>query len=163
MILESAQLLSTAHRLLDGVEETVNVNGRNKKVWRFVPEYQDDYRHGIYQATHVNHPSAVWARKTNNNYNWLYCLFYQLCIEYTHRYNKIHKCASMNSQLSAPPQNIDVGYFTPPTLAMPDEYKTHGSAVACYRAYYRGEKTPFARWTNRRVPEWFMENNNVCV
>jgi len=163
MILESAQLLSTAHRVLDGEQATLIVNGREKKTYLFAPEYQDDYRHGIYQATHINHPSSIWARKTNNNYNWLFCLFNSLCREYTYRYGKIHKCESLMTRLDSPPRNIDVGYFTQPTLAMPDEYKISADAIECYRAYYRGAKTDFARWTKRPVPEWFMEKNNVCL
>ena len=58
MILESAQLLSTAHRLLDG----------NKLA---------DER-GLYKATHINHPSSIWVRKSSENYYWLWNLYDQL-------------------------------------------------------------------------------------
>ena len=64
MILEYAQLLSTAHRVLDGVEiiEKKYVLGslparwRKCKVWKL----NDDRDSILYKATHMNHPSAVW-------------------------------------------------------------------------------------------------------
>ena len=67
MILEYAQILSTAHRVLD--------NNNNE---------------GLYKATHINHPSTIWARTTSENYKWLYDLFLSLLDEYTFRYNKFH-------------------------------------------------------------------------
>ena len=63
MILEYAQLLSTAHRVLDGNEWADHV--------------------GLYKATHKNHPSAIWARESAGNYFWLNKLFQELCKEYT--------------------------------------------------------------------------------
>ena len=88
MILESAQLLSTAHRLLDGVEYTDKTKtGRNVKRWRL-----DDWRENkLYSATHMNHPCAVWCRETSANYRWLHDLLIEYCLEYTHRYGKTHK------------------------------------------------------------------------
>ena len=89
MILEYAQLLSTAHRVLDGKEYIDASSGRKIKRWRL----EDTSLEGcLYKATHVNHPSAVWVRQSNNNYNWLVCLFQSLLSEYTHRYGKIHSC-----------------------------------------------------------------------
>ena len=82
MILEAAQLLSTAHRVIDGLEtEGKSASGRRKKVW-VLPEDRD---FKLYNATHVNHPSAVWARQSNNNYNWLWCYLLEHCREYTRR------------------------------------------------------------------------------
>jgi hypothetical protein len=66
MILESAQLLSTAHRVLDGVAVIGGkLGGRKKTEWVL-----DDARQDVlYKATHMNHPSAIWARKSVENYN----------------------------------------------------------------------------------------------
>ena len=38
--------------------------------------------------------------------------------------------------------------------AMPCAYRCN-RAVEAYRAYYRGEKKRFARWTGRAKPAWF--------
>ena len=72
MILESAQMLCTAHHLLG------NTN---------VP----------YKPTHKNHPSAVWVRQNAKHYQWLYNHMLALGNEYTKRYNKIHKTMATTS------------------------------------------------------------------
>ena len=153
MILETAQLLSTAHRLLDG-EEYVgqSQSGRKAKRWR-LPDEREDI---LYSATHINHPSAMWCRQSNNNYNWLYYHFSGLLNEYTHRYGKTHKCADpkFRQMLCALPTNIPVGYLTPVTLAMPDEYKVGVDSLASYRNYYKQGKTHLHKWTKRQPPVW---------
>lgn len=155
MILETAQLLSTAHRILDGTEYIdKSKTGRNVRRWR-LPDDRDQH---LYSATHINHPSAVWCRATNNNYNWLYCHFGGLLQEYTHRYGKVHKCTPMSFWLRSTPFSIPIGYLTPVTPAMPDEYKVPHDSVASYRNYYRGAKQRMHKWTKREVPEWINEN-----
>jgi len=62
MILEYAQLLSTAHRVLDGViTEGVSPTGRKRKSYVL----SDARENILYSATHINHPSAIWVRKTH--------------------------------------------------------------------------------------------------
>ncbi len=152
MILETAQLLSTAHRLLDGVEYVgQSASGRKARRWRL----PDDRETILYSATHISHPSAVWCRQSNNNYTWLYCHFVGLLNEYTYRYGKTHKCAepAFRQMLQTLPANIPVGHFTPVTPAMPDEYKVPCS-VQSYRNYYKQGKTHLHAWTKRQVPDW---------
>jgi len=60
MIVETAQLLCSAHWMSGGS--------------------------ATYRKTHVNHPCAVWARKTKSNYLWLCNHGLALCNEYTKRY-----------------------------------------------------------------------------
>lgn len=166
MILEYAQLLSTAHRIIDGKQEIVEkyVNGslparyRKTKVWKL-----DDERDAVlYKATHVNHPSAVWTRQHAVNYNYLYKLFVATCNEYTHRYGKVHATdAKLREVLKTPPKNIFIDYKTRvwygPTPAMPDECKVAGDHQASYRKYYIDKKADMAKWTNREPPSWFIE------
>ena len=133
MILEYSQLLSTAHHVLD--------------------------THPViecYKPTHINHPSAVWVRQSNNNYNWLHCLLTELCKEYTYRYFKHHKVErdGLLKRLQQTPVNIPVGYKTQPTQAMPDAYKCDDS-IEAYRNYYKAGKSHLAKWSRRQQPEWF--------
>jgi hypothetical protein len=132
MILESAQLLSTAHHVLD------------------------DYNapKGIYKPTHKNHPSAIWARTTDSNYDWLYVLWRELMSEYKYRYLKVHACEKLIIPLRRLPFNIEKGPFTAPPKAMPDEYKVEDT-IQSYKNYYNGAKASFAKWTSRKAPEWF--------
>ena len=160
MILESCQLLSTAHRILDGEQIMGKTKlGRNVKRWIL----SDQYVYGniklndiLYQATHVNHPSAVWVRHSLLNYKWLHQLLVELCKEYTYRYGKVHKCESdgLVQALSVPPFKSPHTPFTEPTPAMPDQYKVPGNSVQSYRNYYNGEKQRMFRWKQRPVPEF---------
>ena len=68
MIVEYAQLLCTAHHVL-----------------------QDDRSDIPYRLVHKNHPCAIWARESLSNYLVLCELGLELCKEYTHRYKKTHK------------------------------------------------------------------------
>ena len=70
MILESAQMLCTAHRVLDG----------------------DDYANkmGLYKLAHKNHPSTIWVRSSYKIIEWLYDHMIALMNEYTYRYGKKH-------------------------------------------------------------------------
>jgi hypothetical protein len=153
MILETAQLLCTAHRILDGemyVGRTENT-GRKVKRWKMNDEFMESK---LYKATHVNHPSAIWARQSNNNYKWLYQHFVGLCQEYTYRYGKTHMCEDkLIIALAIPPKNIPINFLSEMPQAMPDEYK-RVNPVDGYRAYYIGEKVQQSKWTKRSVPEW---------
>jgi hypothetical protein len=151
MILEYAQLLSTAHRVLDGRESiTVSVSGRKKKVWT-IGDHRDDV---IYSATHINHPSAIWVRQSDKNYSWLFEMFQSLLKEYTYRYGKNHACEKLLWALEVRPNNIPRGIFTEPTPAMPDHYKVAGDSIQSYKNYYLGDKTRMFSWKNRETPYW---------
>ena len=162
MILEYAQLLSTAHRLLDnfGIVTYKGPNGRNRSD-HLLPN--DEKNQILYRATHKNHPSAVWCRASNENYEWLYKLFMALGDEYTYRYSSgggVHKSiALLASHLEDAPENIPVVGFTEPTPAMPDEYKVEGDSISSYRAYYIGSKQPLAKWSKRGAPFWWRTSN----
>ena len=152
MILESAQLLSTAHRILDG-RETVgkSASGRNVKRWIL----SDAREPVLYDATHINHPSAIWARQSVENYNWLSDHFYALMNEYTHRYNKQHKCyGELSYMLSSPPHNLKEYDMTAMPSAMADEYKISDDPIVNYRNYYKIGKARMHKWKNRQPPEW---------
>ena len=161
MILETAQLLSTAHRVIDGKEVTYNkmVAGSLPPRWRKTKKWHlsDDRENILYSATHINHPSGVWCRASNNNYNWLYTHFIALLDEYTHRYGKVHKCNDLVVALKSTPYGINVGPLTPVTPAMPDEFKVTSDTVASYRNYYRIAKKRMHKWKNRPVPEWINQ------
>lgn len=151
MILESAQLLSTAHRLLDGNMKVIEVNNRKKKVWELY-----DGREGIiYSATHINHPSAIWARTSVENYNWLVDHFFALMEEYTYRYGKKHKCSGEISYLlQSPPKNLTEYDWTKMPSCMDESYIVSNNPVDNYRNYYIKGKSHLHNWTKRDKPEW---------
>lgn len=180
MILETGQLLSTAHRLLTS-EETRQVYVRRGNPIKFKGEclvgrvslkpYALQYLPGdkiitkmnteilietrFYRKTHENHPCAIWVRASRGNYLWTYSLLENLCEEYTHRYGKVHKMqgSGLLYALADEPTRIAHTSITPPPLAMPDEYKDV-NPVQAYRNYYLGEKKRMLAYTNRDQPTW---------
>jgi hypothetical protein len=158
MIIEYAQLMSTAHRVLDGEEYyDKTANGRKIKRWRM----DDDREVKLMKASHINHPSAVWVRQSKNNYVWLYQMWACLLREYTHRYEKTHACARLIDVLAEIPHNLQDSNFSEPTPAMPDECKIVGNSLASYHKYYVERKNHFAKWTKREVPLWYKEAMNA--
>ena len=137
MCIEYAQLLSTAHRVLD--------NSRLSK----------SYDRDLCRSTHVNHPCAIWVRESSANYLWLYDLFVELLKEYTFRYGKQHALTRLVKKLGKLPKNIQVGKRTRPALAMPDQYKV-SSVVTSYRLFYMGAKRHLAQWKIRKQPTWYI-------
>ena len=150
MIIEYAQLMSTAHRMLDGIEYVDNSSGRRIKRWKL----NDQRENIVYKASHINHPSAVWTRSSVATYSWLYCLWVNCLNEYTHRYQKEHACEKLRFALVNFPTNMKNDTWSEPPQAMPEECKMP-SSIAAYRQYYVMKKNGFARWTNRSIPEWY--------
>ena len=155
MILESAQLLCTAHRLLDGLEtQGKSATGRNVKRW-LLPDAREPV---LYSATHINHPSAVWCRQSVENYNWLTDHMFALLNEYTYRYNKQHKIeGDISYMLQSPPFNLKEYDMTKMPSAMADEYKISDDPLVNYRNYYKVGKARMHKWTNRQPPEWIND------
>ena len=161
MILEYAQLLSTAHRILDGTT-SISRSKTGRKQTRYV--LPDAREHILYSATHANHPSAVWCRESNSNYIWLAELLEECCNEYTYRYGKTHKVESsglMQALKNNIPKNIPNKPFTEPTPAMPDECKVPGDSLRSYRNYYFQNKKHLWSWSgkinSRKMPVWLSD------
>jgi len=136
MILESAQMLCTAHH------HYAELNYPMVKV--------------PYKKAHYNHPSTIWCRQNAKQYMWLYNHMIALGEEYTKRYNKIHltitKCKEPLKQL---PLGIPDNTFTEPPQCMPEEYKVQGDSVSAYWNYYENEKH-----TVKSASEQIITRNN---
>ena len=128
MILESAQMLCTAHHCIMGEDADVP-----------------------YKAAHRNHPSTIWARQSGENYTWLYRHMMELGREYEKRYSKKHlsiiKC---EDPLSILPGGILETGLTEMPQCMPDEYKDKCS-VQAYWNYYIGEKHTVANPKTEKI------------
>jgi len=135
MILESAQMLCTAHHVYGNPDD--------------VP----------YKQAHLNHPSTIWARSSRPNYYWLYNHMMALGREYTKRYGKVHKtilkCAL---PLGFCPEGIESTVFTQPPQAMPDEYK-RDCAIHAYWLYYVYDKKHIAHNKEYLYDNKYIESN----
>jgi hypothetical protein len=152
MILETAQLLSTAHRVLDG-EEYVGKSKSGRKAKRWSLGDARDYT--LYSATHINHPSAVWCRQSVENYLWLADHLFALGNEYTHRYGKRHSTIEkLGYQLQSPPYKLKEWDMTKMPSCMDHQYIVSDDPIVNYRNYYQHGKTHLHRWTKREAPVW---------
>jgi hypothetical protein len=140
MLLESVQMLATAHHVLDG--RTVE---------------------GL-KPTHANHPCSLWVRESSSNYRWLRDMARGLSSQYSLRYGKQHKYdpAVFVGGLATQPAAILAGDPTPHPQCMPEAYRVPGDAVLAYRFYYIGMKMRFARWRNSvGVPYWIESTSEL--
>ena len=132
MILESAQMLCTAHHCYGDKYQVENVP---------------------YKQAHLNHPSTVWTRRSKSTYMWLYNHMIALGDEYKKRYGKTHlsitKCKDF---LAVPPRHIQGDDWCQPPQAMPDEYKDPCS-IQAYWNYYIGEKHTIANLKTEKLYE----------
>jgi hypothetical protein len=135
MILECAQLLSSAHHVLES------------------PMVDK-----VYKKTHVNHPSAVWVRESEAHYRYVYQLMLALGEEYTKRYHKTHlTITKMEEPLSHLPTNIPFKGWQDPPQCMPDEYKRDNTVIA-YQLYYNFKADTWA--ADSKPMKWYGETND---
>ena len=157
MIVESAQMLSTVHRMLDGIpEKRPSKSGKTTQTYYSFGDERDEL---YYLAVHKFHPCTVWTKESKANYVWHYELFKAMADEYQFRRNKVHATyQKLGDLLAKPPQNIsDIGLteFAQAMNHYPD-CKVSGDAVAAYRKYYHAAK-PFAKWEWKRpAPSWWQ-------
>jgi hypothetical protein len=79
MILETAQMLSTAHHVYDTPQAPL-----------------------VYKKAHLNHPCTIWVRESVDNYSWAFELFRELNNEFVRRRGKKH-LSWVKSQRSTSP------------------------------------------------------------
>ena len=147
MIVEYAQLLSTAHRVLDGrMIYKFSKTGRKQKHWEHPTLDQV-----LYKATHVNHPSAVWVRDSYEHYVWLYHLFIELNALYTEYTGKQHKSSELIHVLARLPNNIkDSGWLSDPYLAInTKEYPAVIPYMEC-----DDHTIPYKMYVNEKYKTW---------
>jgi hypothetical protein len=108
-----------------------------------------------YLPVHQKHPCTLWAGINRSNYKWLCELGFALSMEYTYRYNKVHKSEEVIKYCYDFIDKFPEGELTPFAQAMPDEFK-HPDSIQAYRKYYIHGKSHLHIWTGRPVPEWII-------
>ena len=160
MTVESGQMLSTAHRLLDGVMQLrPSKSGKTKVKYYRLPDNQMEVT--LYKNVHGAHPCTIWSMQTSENYKWHYKHFIALCDEYTFRFGKIHKTdIQLRYPLSILPKNIPEGPLTPFPLAMKSnpECMFEDDPIKSYKLFYQTKQSRFKMaWERgREKPDWFQ-------
>ena len=130
MILESAQMLSTAHWMTG--------------------------EKAPYKPSFRNHPCTVWVRNSKNNYRWLAEHALEMCREYKRRYKRTHKTQKVIEWCKKNTPKIKKTKRTRFAQAMPKKYKGR-NAVKSYRNYYLHEKLKFCKWRHSRKPKFVLD------
>jgi hypothetical protein len=131
MILESAQLLSTA----------MHVRGSTM---------------APYKPTHINHPCSIWTRATKGNYLWVYQHFVALLSEFYRRRGKMHACHAFTHRLRVGIERIPEGELQPfyngykAERDVFDAYKK--TLIAKWNEDTMNGRTPM--WGDRSCPDW---------
>lgn len=172
MVLETAQILSTAWHVLDGalldtdlastdpMFPMIDVAKQKDAGLQFgVTYYIGNQR--VYAPTHEHHPCSEWAREATGNYEWLWQLGQHLCDEHRHRYGRDHLSRHVLRSLEFPPPHLAEGPQTEPPPAMTEEYVVevdgYVDAVASYRNYYRVGKLHLLTYRKRAPPVWVAD------
>jgi hypothetical protein len=170
MILESAQMLCTAHWL--GWQRMLkpDMSSFSRKGYReWLHDQVDPRLRAPWKMTHVSHPCTQWTQRAWGNYMWLSLHGVELCREYTRRYGKVHKAEEVHRWLNRviPPTfegtTSAPNGITPFAIAMPEKYHVPDDPVASYRAYYLGDKARFAKWKKGNVPAWWSRPTYLDV
>lgn len=140
MILETAQLLCSAHHIVDPGNTEIP-----------------------YKLTHKNHPCAVWTRQSVFNYSFLVSLGEELCKEYTYRFHRTHKTQQHIEWLRLNVPNLPSTDFSTPPQCVGTTSK-RSCIVEAYRQYYinkymswRWNKRRRMRFTKRDVPQFLLD------
>lgn len=162
MIVELAQMLSTAHRVAGGDHPM------------------------LYRKTHVNHPMAIWVRTCRANYVYTVNLGMALCEEYYDRYGhtkgrqhatlerlqwlKDHYPRSwiaeaVPTKTKVKPKKTRFATLglpegcTPVPLCFGNHEECYGDdLVESYRKFYKASKASFAKWPEGREPDWWVSS-----
>ncbi len=173
MVVESAQMLSTAQRVFalhrGRGERAKVINRKGRTVNQIIlPEYNEtsgmkmtDSVAPFYWVSNENHPCNQWIRENSANYEYLYHVYVALTHQYIRRYSKVNAASNIAYDLEDPPLGIQIdSKRTSFVQALPDAYK-QDNAVDAYRAFYVYDKSKFASWERGvPAPDWFVEGLN---
>jgi len=103
------------------------------------------------------HPMTIWVGAPADNFAWTHALARALAQEYEHRFDRGHGAAAHLGTIAQKDWTaLGRNGLTPAPLCMPEEYKIPGDVIGSYRAFYAGEKSRFARYTRRPIPDFMM-------
>ena len=148
MILEYAQMLSTAHRKLDG------------------HKWADEQ--GLMKSTHESHPCTFWVEQSTYHYKWLYDVWVNLLFQYRTTYGREHSKAYLIAPLLHPPFNMVKRGFKPPYCVGNEELAKQVKDVTMFYKLYLISKYNawdakgysfnypwgFPNWLSKKDGEW---------
>jgi len=140
MCTESAQILSSAQRILGNTSEF------------------------LYKIYRGNPYPLKWVLLSSENYKWVLENYKEILKEYTRRYGKEHGAGNKNRvcELSKIPNLPSLGLTLPPCgtkgiykIPNPSSWE---DIIINYKYFYYVDKKKFAKWAhNTSIPSWYLE------
>lgn len=139
MILESAQIMSTAHWLAD-CSTAESLYGLS----------------AIYAPTHPSHPSVLWASQSLANWQWLREHALALSDERLWRFPLYNHHNSTAIAYHMPEPEMPDRGLTRFAVGFKSKLDPPDDPIKAYRNYYMTEKRHLAEWTRRGAPAWWQ-------
>lgn len=119
---------------------------------------------------HYRHPSAIWARQSLENFEWLLTHGMAQCEEYSRRYKRRHKAEDFIDWAA---KNYKYVTFAETGLTpfarcfgpfKSDLDTNEPDTIKAYCKYIYMDKKDFARWPSKKeIPEWWPEISDKYV
>lgn len=107
-----------------------------------------------YKPAYKNHPCSIWTRESYRNFWWLVDLGKAYCREYTYRFNKVHACEKVFTDMCEPKRDLPKNYVdcSNHKHVSDDVFINYQAClVDKWNADIRKPK-----WTKRTRPYWYV-------
>lgn len=156
MIIESTQMLMSWYYQKHG---SIVTHKQYKENYTKILDLTRDFpRETPYGLGFPHHPCTQWLLQSDQNVVWLVEHLDEMLVEFMIRFKKVHAVQKILFWFTT---NVGPRLDTsePPTefvMAMPTEYMRE-NVVTSYQLFYVYEKSKFATWKVRSIPEWYNE------
>ena len=153
MILESAQMLSTAAHVATG-RCRVFIKANGKKGYLEKGSLSRIYS---VDRSHIFHPCTEWAYSSRECFEWLTELSLALESEKIYRTGTGNKAADVIRKCIKYGKQLPSLGLLPFAQAMPDEFRSKNHVTA-YRRFYVQDKAHLLEYTRRQPPRWLAKH-----
>jgi hypothetical protein len=158
-------MLSCTYRWLEG-EWVYNVNVDGNHYDRFLFHNSDKLIFNNVEVGYLmkwnpfinNHPCTYWVRNDRYGYDYLINHLDALIKEYDLRFE--NKAYERERSILSYCKNNPINFLTYTNMKIPQAIKNYqhmDNPVEAYRNYYKQDKREFAKWSVRKVPNWFLK------
>jgi hypothetical protein len=158
------QLLSSAHRTIDGIREERPSKTPNKVEHRYAlpePLQSAAYSGGLTKG----YPSADFVKQSTGHYYWAHDYLIATMREYNKRYGYKHDHNDLAKLLNRAPekmfsQSLQDGWMFMPSVDIEPQYTERDedgviNLVTTYRNWYKFAQPGVMRWTKTKTPTWY--------
>jgi hypothetical protein len=159
------QLLSAAHRAIDGIREERSSKISDKVAHRYaLPE---PLQSNLYPSRLINdYPAADFVKQSTGHYYWAHDYLTETLREFNKRYGYAHDHSDMAELLKFAPtkmfkQELQEGWLFMPSVDIEKQYTSRDEdgvidLVKTYRNWYKFAQPGVMRWTKTQTPTWYI-------